>query len=1018
MGLTTNNTGAISFKKLSGKAHTQQNFAVSEESIATNVQMSYSTVFGQPIVGLPITTSGLTAVYATNGIVQRVMFQIDIIPNTQIGVNQSQGYRLKLPADWNTHPGALYPKFTTGTYLHTALGKLQIVPALYGTLKTDGTTEYDPILYQTNGSTVIAKFDPINWYFDPYDGVIFVEDPPAGFDVNAARPGFLEAYLYVGKYLDQIVTGITSGGTTPTGSTNVTANNGLTKTGNNIRLGGALTGNTSIDLNNKIFNYSDSAFSGYSVNIGNNALIFDAKVSPISNHVELQHDYTLIQSQNTGTSTSFIFVAFPGQFGISSSTGVGENASINNTSGTISLSSQKNDESGAVSLNAIANIFGESTSIQVGTAPHSMFISDQRTGTTQTGIEYLSDYSLNYTARSLVDAGYVTGHTSPITKINGTSIASTGIGAGVGTTGVDGVFLGVNAGNGVSQQKQVAIGYFAGNGATGAYNANFIGVNAGNAATAADKSNFIGHHAGENAAGALRSNFIGRYAGANAANSPYSNFLGAQAGWNAINASNSIFIGTDAGNGAANAAQSIFIGLEAGNADIVNTTGSFTDSAILIGYNTKTNGNINSIAIGSLAQNTMQDQFVIAPSYINWQIRGLDYVMPSIQAVGQLTNDGSGNLVWSATTGGGGGTLTGATNGLSVSGKNVVLGGALTGNTTIAMSTYKLVMTGGTWNFTVDPVNNKLIAGSNCISTGGTINYTFGDTNINNGFFGSVTFGELSEITSNVGDGMVCGEGSFVDSYGGKSFARGGAVRAGGDYSLIGGGWIPGFAYGKTNPKAPQTSAFATFGWYSSDGSQVDGHGVNGAYSAIIGGINHNIPSTTTSSVILGGNTIKADSGVTNTVFLPKVRFGLGTGAGIVTNNSNNDILVRNSATGEIEIRDAVTLISGMTSGGSQNIYITKRIITGSTTLLTTDFVIFVNGSTPLILTLPFAPNDGEVLKIKDVSGAASINNITINGNGHTIDGSSTILINTDRGGVELCFDTTLNAWFVMNFVG
>ena len=93
MALTTPNQNAISFKKLGGKAHTQQGFAVSEESIATNVQMSYSTVFGQQIVGLPITTSGLTTLYATNGIVQRVMFPIDIIPNTQIGVNQSQGYR-------------------------------------------------------------------------------------------------------------------------------------------------------------------------------------------------------------------------------------------------------------------------------------------------------------------------------------------------------------------------------------------------------------------------------------------------------------------------------------------------------------------------------------------------------------------------------------------------------------------------------------------------------------------------------------------------------------------------------------------------------------------------------------------------------------------------------------------------------------------------------------------------------------------------------------------------------------
>jgi hypothetical protein len=211
MPLNTLNTGAISFKKLVGKAHTQQGFAFTEESIASTVSSSISSVFADRINPIPA-TSGLTALYATDGTVQKIRFEVEIIPDTLIGTNRSQGYRLKLPSvinGWNAN-GALYPTFSAGTKVHTSLGKLQIVPSLYGRTKSDGSNEYDPILYQTNGSTVIAKFDPINWIIDSYNGILFVQDPPAGYDVSASRPGFVDAYLFVGDYLDQkLVSGLT-----------------------------------------------------------------------------------------------------------------------------------------------------------------------------------------------------------------------------------------------------------------------------------------------------------------------------------------------------------------------------------------------------------------------------------------------------------------------------------------------------------------------------------------------------------------------------------------------------------------------------------------------------------------------------------------------------------------------------------------------------------------------------------------------------------------------------------------
>jgi hypothetical protein len=460
MALIQSNQIAIAFKKLSGKAHTQQGFAVTEEGISSNVQESYATIFATPIESLPVTNSGLTTLYSTNGKVQRIKFQIDIIPNTQIGINQSQGYRLKLPADWNTHPGALYPAFTAGTYLHTALGKLQIVPSLYGKLKSDGSTEYDPILYQTNGSTVITKFDTINWLLDPYSGVLFVEDPPAGFDISSNRPGYLEAFLYVGDYLNDVIFRVSTGSTGTTivnvgngvglfkdkviltggtsefrfksllgingisiisGASTVaisfsgnttgltyTASNGLTKVGNDFRLGGTLTASTQITSDANEFNIRGTTGT--------------------------------IELRNTGA--GFINIETNNGAIQISDAGVNGNVTIDasNTKGQVLLTGN----------NSIA-IFGSgSTGIQTfGGAGKigflgDFYIEDQRA--LFSGIKYAADYSSRFAPRSLVDKGYVTGLTNSlgVSANNGLTKSGSNIHLGGTLTGSTKVSMGIN----------------------------------------------------------------------------------------------------------------------------------------------------------------------------------------------------------------------------------------------------------------------------------------------------------------------------------------------------------------------------------------------------------------------------------------------------------------------------------------------------------------------------------------------------------------------------------------------
>ncbi len=193
------------------------------------------------------------------------------------------------------------------------------------------------------------------------------------------------------------------------------------------------------------------------------------------------------------------------------------------------------------------------------------------------------------------------------------------------------------------------------------------GLQAGFDSTVSD-SIFLGNIAGYQATNAYESNFLGGSAGYQAADAYDSNFLGYNAGYNAYNSSNSNFLGYNAGYNAYDAANSIFIGQNAGNNDSVdNTTGLKYDWSILLGANTNTGGYSNSILLGSsnngaTISNTKTNQFMLAPSVTEIQLRGIDYTLPLNQAGAAgdvLTNNGSGVLTWAAGgTGGGSSPIT------------------------------------------------------------------------------------------------------------------------------------------------------------------------------------------------------------------------------------------------------------------------------------------------------------------------------------------------------------------------
>jgi len=177
----------------------------------------------------------------------------------------------------------------------------------------------------------------------------------------------------------------------------------------------------------------------------------------------------------------------------------------------------------------------------------------------------------------------------------------------------------------------------------------------------------MGSSTGSGATSATYSNFLGREAGYGATGGSYSNFLGPYSGWNATGATHSNFFGYYAGLSAATASNSIFIGQKSGNGDAVDNTGSVHNWSILLGYNNSTGGYSNSVLIGGATSataiaNTKANEFMLAPSLLYLNARGVPYEWPSAQATaaGQvLGNDGSGVLSWITNgAGGGGGTVT------------------------------------------------------------------------------------------------------------------------------------------------------------------------------------------------------------------------------------------------------------------------------------------------------------------------------------------------------------------------
>lgn len=217
-------------KKLLGKAQTRPSFTDAQEAFPSNVSVPGGGVFAETIPREP-GTAYYTQYSASDGApatVERVFFDVvaigdgfyDADASSEDGGESGQNaglanhaFYLKLPSNYETtssNPNKGSGNFVNDKRLYLSRGGLQLVPPFTtdaGLPGSSGNNRYFVELYTGDPSdpaNKISSTDAIDWQFDYYAGIVFIQDSASAPPVTAS------AYLYTGKYLDAKLDGVGS----------------------------------------------------------------------------------------------------------------------------------------------------------------------------------------------------------------------------------------------------------------------------------------------------------------------------------------------------------------------------------------------------------------------------------------------------------------------------------------------------------------------------------------------------------------------------------------------------------------------------------------------------------------------------------------------------------------------------------------------------------------------------------------------------------------------------------------
>jgi len=208
----TDRTGVqYAFKKLSGRANTSNIKSDAQEVIGSNIQVGSQTIFGQDI---PNSGSRIDFnIYSNTA--EYVVFTVSVITGTTYDADSAtggggdgsqsagpHGYKLFLTGNYeslSSNPRKGSSPFTNGSLVHESLGGLQLIPPNFS---QEAPNPFIVKIYEADGSDAnvigdeIPLLDEVDWTFDYYNGILFLQDYDSG-----KIPAFAKGFLYVGSYL-------------------------------------------------------------------------------------------------------------------------------------------------------------------------------------------------------------------------------------------------------------------------------------------------------------------------------------------------------------------------------------------------------------------------------------------------------------------------------------------------------------------------------------------------------------------------------------------------------------------------------------------------------------------------------------------------------------------------------------------------------------------------------------------------------------------------------------------------
>ena len=221
MSYTSQTERNISIKKLLGKAQTSNDKGLPNEALPSGLSLTSETIFGETI---PTSSISSSLYNITNDVVEIVRLSASYIAGTDTSDGR-HGFSLSLPSTYeasSSNPKAGTAPFVNNQILYSSNGGVQLIP-------TSFASDYEGVpYYGASGSlTQIPVLDARDWYLDYFNGIFFQQDPPGTGD-HANNPTFIDAYIYIGSYLDTL---ITSGSNVISGITNAAATRVVTFSG-------------------------------------------------------------------------------------------------------------------------------------------------------------------------------------------------------------------------------------------------------------------------------------------------------------------------------------------------------------------------------------------------------------------------------------------------------------------------------------------------------------------------------------------------------------------------------------------------------------------------------------------------------------------------------------------------------------------------------------------------------------------------------------------------------------------